>query len=132
MLIYRNMTAHLIDGKAIATTLKAQLKTIVQTQCQIGKPPPGLAVIVVGNDPASLLYVHNKRQACEAVGIRSFYHALPADTSEKTLIELIQTLNAESTVQGILLQLPLPHTINTQTVLEHIHPSKDVDGFHPY
>jgi methylenetetrahydrofolate dehydrogenase (NADP+)/methenyltetrahydrofolate cyclohydrolase len=126
------MVAQIIDGKNIADNLKARLKDHLQVECAAGKKRPGLAVILVGNDPASLIYVRNKRQACEAIGIHSVYHPLPDTVSQAALIELITALNADPEINGILLQLPLPEHIDAQTVLEHINPYKDVDGFHPY
>ncbi|MGC8732353.1 MAG: bifunctional methylenetetrahydrofolate dehydrogenase/methenyltetrahydrofolate cyclohydrolase FolD, partial [Halothiobacillaceae bacterium] len=93
---------------------------------------PGLAVIQVGDDPASKVYVGNKRRACERTGIRSVAHDLPAATSQEALLGLIDTLNADASIDGILVQLPLPGHIDAEAVIERIHPDKDVDGFHPY
>jgi methylenetetrahydrofolate dehydrogenase (NADP+) / methenyltetrahydrofolate cyclohydrolase len=126
------MTANILDGKQIASDLRAEVKSQVSQRVQAGKPPPGLAVIMVGDNPASQIYVHNKRKACEEVGIASFSHDLAADTSQNTLLKLIDELNARQEVNGILVQLPLPGHIDVQTVLERIDPNKDVDGFHPY
>lgn len=126
------MSAKIIDGKAIATTIKTEIREkIIQITAQNIRPP-GLAVILVGEDPASKIYVHHKRQASEQVGIISTYHPLPHDTSEKKIIELIQKLNTDDNIDGILLQLPLPKHIDADKVLECIHPDKDVDGLHPY
>jgi methylenetetrahydrofolate dehydrogenase (NADP+) / methenyltetrahydrofolate cyclohydrolase len=126
------MTAQLIDGKALAASLRQTIKSAIDQRIADGKRSPGLAVILVGEDPASAVYVRNKRRACEEVGIKSFFHALPATTSEESLIQLIHELNAGPTIDGILLQLPLPTHINSDNVLESIDPKKDVDGFHPY
>lgn len=126
------MTAQLIDGKSVATTLKQEMREVVLKKTAAGIPPPGLAVILVGDDPASSIYVKNKRLACEEIGIRSSYHALPSTVSEAELIELIQRLNTDAAIHGILLQLPLPKSIDAENALECIAPQKDVDGFHAY
>lgn len=126
------MTAQLIDGKALAAKIKDELRDIIKTKLQHGYHQPGLAVILVGDDPASTIYVRNKRQACEDIGIRSVYHHLPNSVSEEALINLINTLNQDKSINGILLQLPLPRHIDTESVVECISPHKDVDGFHPY
>ena len=127
-----DMTARLIDGKAVAAEVKSELAACVQQNIATGKKAPGLAVILVGDDPASTVYVRNKREACEQVGIRSIYHHLSADISQIELETLIQKLNADSSVHGILVQLPLPPQIDAENVLECIDPFKDVDGFHAY
>jgi methylenetetrahydrofolate dehydrogenase (NADP+) / methenyltetrahydrofolate cyclohydrolase len=126
------MTAQLIDGKVVAAELKAEVREKIQAKMAEGHRQPGLAVILVGEDPASLIYVRSKRLACEEIGIRSFYHALPSHTSEEELTALIDNLNNDPTVDGILLQSPLPKHINADKLFELIHPQKDVDGFHPY
>jgi len=126
------MTAKLIDGKAIAAQLKAEISVTIQEKVASGHRQPGLAVILVGDDPASSIYVRNKRETCEQVGIQSFYHALPNDISEKKLTALINELNRDTDIDAILLQLPLPKHIHANKILEHIDPYKDVDGFHPY
>jgi methylenetetrahydrofolate dehydrogenase (NADP+)/methenyltetrahydrofolate cyclohydrolase len=126
------MAAKLIDGKALANTLKDQFTTIVQKAVKAGHRTPGLAVILVGNDPASEVYVKNKRLASEQIGILSFYHHLPATIQQAELITLIHQLNHDETVDGILLQLPLPKHLDAELILETINPHKDVDGFHPY
>lgn len=126
------MTAQLIDGKSVAATLKLKLKEIVQSGIKLGKSQPGLAVILVGEDPASSVYVKHKRNACEEIGIRSIYHHLSADISEDKLLSLVDELNSDPTVNGILIQLPLPKHIDAEMVLERIKPEKDVDGFHAY
>jgi methylenetetrahydrofolate dehydrogenase (NADP+) / methenyltetrahydrofolate cyclohydrolase len=121
------MTAKLIDGRNIAQTLRQR----VRDEAACAPTTPALAVILVGSDPASQVYVKFKHKACEEVGIRSINHTLPADTTEATLIALVKELNADSSVHGILVQLPLPPHLNSQTVLQTIDPKKDVDGFHP-
>ena len=131
-LLHKIMTANIIDGKAIAAELRNTIRQQVATRLQEGQRAPGLAVILVGQDPASEVYVRNKRRACEETGITSVAHDLPADTTQDALLELIDALNADAGVDGILVQLPLPEHINAETVIERIHPDKDVDGFHPY
>ncbi|RDI40999.1 bifunctional methylenetetrahydrofolate dehydrogenase/methenyltetrahydrofolate cyclohydrolase FolD [Aquicella lusitana] len=126
------MTAQLIDGKAVAAELKAHIREQIKAKIMEGKRPPGLAVILVGEDPASSIYVRNKREACEQVGIHSIYHHLSADIKEEELIALIHALNHDKKVDGILLQLPLPRQIDANKVLDCIDPQKDVDGFHAY
>jgi methylenetetrahydrofolate dehydrogenase (NADP+)/methenyltetrahydrofolate cyclohydrolase len=126
------MTARLIDGKAIATELQDTLRQRIAKRCQEGHRPPGLAVVLVGEDPASKIYVRNKRRACEDVGIISRNYDLPAATGESQLLTLIDQLNADPNIDGILVQLPLPKHINEIAVIERIDPVKDVDGFHPY
>jgi methylenetetrahydrofolate dehydrogenase (NADP+) / methenyltetrahydrofolate cyclohydrolase len=126
------VSARLIDGKAIAANLLAQARERVQRKHAAGINAPGLAVILVGANPASQVYVRNKRQACETAGIVSFSHDLPESLTLAELLALIDKLNSDKRVDGILVQLPLPAHIDTETVIERIHPSKDVDGFHPY
>jgi methylenetetrahydrofolate dehydrogenase (NADP+)/methenyltetrahydrofolate cyclohydrolase len=126
------MRAHLIDGKIIAQQLRTEIKARVSKLSARGSRVPGLAVIMVGGNPASEVYVRNKRKACAEVGIRSFSHDLPMDTSEQTLLALIDELNSEAAVDGILVQLPLPPQIKSDEIIERIAPSKDVDGLHPY
>jgi methylenetetrahydrofolate dehydrogenase (NADP+)/methenyltetrahydrofolate cyclohydrolase len=126
------MTARIIDGKAIAATLLEDVKRRVADRLGQGRRAPGLAVIMVGENPASQVYVRNKRRACEQVGIVSVSHDLPEATTERELLSLIDTLNQTPEIDGILVQLPLPAHINPQTVIERINPDKDVDGFHPY
>jgi len=123
--------ASIIDGKAIAAKIRAELKTSVAELATKGVIP-GLAVVLVGEDPASKVYVSMKEKACADVGIFSDEHKLSAETSEKELLDLIAGLNADTKIHGILVQLPLPKQINTEKVLEAISPDKDVDGFHPY
>lgn len=122
------MSAKIIDGKDAAARLRAKIAGEVK---QLHHTKPGLAVILVGADPASEVYVRNKEKAVLEVGMASFPHHLPASTSEDELLKLIDILNADARVHGILVQLPLPAHINSQKVLEHISPHKDVDGFHP-
>lgn len=126
------MSASLLDGKAVATVRKEQLKQQVQQFIQDQHRAPGLAVILIGADPASSIYVHNKRKACAEVGIRSYSYDLPEHCSQHELVALIDQLNADHSVDGILVQLPLPAQINTALIIERINPAKDVDGFHPY
>lgn len=126
------MTARIIDGKAIAGEMKEQLRDRVQLRLAEGQRAPGLAVILVGENPASRVYVRNKRKACKQVGIHSDSYDLPEDISEQELLRLIRRLNKDSTIDGILVQLPLPEHIDPSRVIETIRPDKDVDGFHPY
>jgi methylenetetrahydrofolate dehydrogenase (NADP+)/methenyltetrahydrofolate cyclohydrolase len=126
------MVAQVINGKAIAAKMRTAIANDIIERNRLGIRQPGLAVILVGEDVASSIYVRNKRQACEEVGIHSFYHHLPATVSEEELIALIHRLNDDNQVDGILLQLPLPEHMDSHRVIETIHPKKDVDGFHPY
>lgn len=126
------MTARLIDGKAIASELRQTLRQRIADRLRTGHRPPGLAVILVGNDPASRIYVRNKRNACNEVGILSRDYDLPANTPEQALLALIDQLNAAPDIDGILVQLPLPAHIAETAVIERVAPVKDVDGFHPY
>ena len=123
--------AQLIDGKALAGRIRVKLKQKIDDWVGLGNARPGLAVILVGADPASAVYVRNKVKACAEVGIESFHHEYPADLSEAALLAKIEELNADNKVHGILVQLPLPEHIDAQKVIETIDPSKDVDGFHP-
>ncbi len=126
------MTARIIDGKAIAANVRQELKSRVKTRTEKGLRAPGLAVVLVGSDPASEVYVSSKRKGCEEVGIKSLAYDLPADTQQDTLFKLIDELNENPEVDGILVQLPLPAHIDDEAIIERIHPDKDVDGFHPY
>ena len=126
------MAAKRIDGKRIAAEIRKEVKADVDQDIQAGFHAPGLAVILVGSDAASQIYVRNKRRACEEVGIRSLDYDLPQETSQRDLLALIDELNADTTVSGILVQLPLPEGIDETVVIERILPTKDVDGFHPY
>jgi len=122
--------ALIIDGKKISTEIKEELREEVAALKEKGVEIT-LAVIQVGNDPASSIYVRNKKTACEYIGIKSLSYELPENTTEKELLDLIKELNANSKVNGILVQLPLPKHINEELVINTIDPSKDVDGFHP-
>jgi methylenetetrahydrofolate dehydrogenase (NADP+)/methenyltetrahydrofolate cyclohydrolase len=126
------VTAKLIDGKAIADTLKASVRKQTDALAAGGARRPGLAVVMVGEDPASAIYVRNKRISCEQSGIVSVAHDLPATTGEAELVALIDRLNADPAIDGILVQSPLPKTIDPHAIIERIDPHKDVDGFHPY
>lgn len=126
------MTAQIIDGKAVAKNLRAQLKEQVDAQIAKGDRAPGLAVILVGADPASEVYVRNKRRACEDVGIKSFSYDLPATTTQEELEKLIDECNANNEIDGILVQFPLPEGLDERRIIEKIASDKDVDGFHPY
>lgn len=126
------MSAQIIDGKAIAAEVRESIKQQVAQRVAAGKRPPGLAVIQVGEDPASKVYVGSKRRGCAECGILSLAHDLPAETSQEKLLALLDELNADPTVDGILVQLPLPAHIDEEAVIERILPDKDVDGFHPY
>lgn len=126
------MTAHIIDGKSIAAGLQSELSQHIVLQMEKKQRAPGLAVILVGNDPASHIYVQKKIDACAAVGILSEAHRLDENTSLESLLALIDTLNRAEHIDGILVQVPLPAQIDANTILERIHPAKDVDGFHPY
>ena len=126
------MTAKLIDGKKIAEKIISEIKDKVIANQSEGIAPPGLAVIQVGEDPASSVYVTNKRKACAEVGMKSFNYDLEKSTTQEELLELVENLNKNVEVNGILIQLPLPSHINETIVIETINPTKDVDGFHPY
>ncbi len=126
------MTALIIDGKAIAENLLNDIKSKIEARITTGKRAPCLAVVLVGADPASAIYVRNKRRACEKVGIRSIAHELPASTSEADLLILIDSLNNDATVDGVLVQSPFPPQIRDEAIIERIDVNKDVDGFHPY
>ncbi|MBG2803006.1 bifunctional methylenetetrahydrofolate dehydrogenase/methenyltetrahydrofolate cyclohydrolase FolD [Proteus sp. WDL240414] len=126
------MSARIIDGKSIAQTIRSEVAEKVKQRINAGKRAPGLAVILVGDNPASQIYVGSKRRACEEVGFISRSYDLPDTTSEADLLNLIDQLNEDNTIDGILVQLPLPAGIDNVKVLERIHPDKDVDGFHPY
>ncbi len=125
------MTAKAIDGKQIAADLRAAIALGVDELEEAHRVTPGLAVVLVGEDPASQVYVRNKGKATLEAGMKSFEHKLPATTSQAELLEIVQRLNADDSVDGILVQLPLPRHIDSNAVLDAIHPDKDVDGFHP-
>jgi methylenetetrahydrofolate dehydrogenase (NADP+)/methenyltetrahydrofolate cyclohydrolase len=120
----------IIDGKMVASKIKENIAAEVKTLKQKTGKTPGLAVVLVGNDPASAVYVRNKNKTCENLGFHSFENILPADTSESKLLGLIHELNIDDRVNGILVQLPLPDQISSNKILEAINPKKDVDGFH--
>ncbi len=126
------MSAQIIDGKAIAGEIRQEIKTTVSEMLSLGRRPPGLAVVLVGEDPASQVYVRNKERSCEEVGFLSELHRLPPDVSERALLKMIDDLNERDEIDGILVQLPLPEQIDEEKVIERILPTKDVDGFHPY
>jgi len=126
------MSAKIIDGKALAEQIKGQIRAASDALAAAGKRRPGLAVIMVGDSAASEVYVRNKRRSCEQTGIVSSAHDLPASTSEAELLALIQLLNRDNAIDGILVQLPLPSQIRTRPIIDAIDPAKDVDGFHPY
>ena len=126
------MTAKILDGKALALSIRQSIKAQVDERTAAGKRAPGLAVILVGNEPASEIYVRNKRKACEEVGFMSRAWDLPADTSQAELLSIIEQINHDEEIDGILVQSPLPAHIDEETVIEAIRTDKDVDGFHPY
>ena len=126
------MTTQLIDGKKISQERLQLVSAAVAKRLESGLRAPCLAVVLVGDNPASAVYVRNKKSACQKCGIRSLSYELPASTSQEDLLKLIDELNENAEVDGILVQLPLPEGLDSQAVLERIHPDKDVDGFHPY
>ena len=126
------MTTQIIDGKALAKEVRLGLKAKVAAKVAAGERAPGVAVILVGADPASQVYVRNKRRACEEVGIKSFSYDLPATTSQAELEALIEECNNNPEIDGILVQFPLPEGLDERRVIEKISAAKDVDGFHPY
>lgn len=123
--------AIILDGKKVAQKIKKELKKEVEEYIKKGLRNPTLAVVLVGNDPASQVYVRNKRKSCEEVGIKSMYIHLEEETPEEELLRIIDKLNKDEEVDGILVQLPLPRHINTSNIIMAINPEKDVDGFHP-
>jgi len=125
------MTAKLIDGKKIAADVRAEVKILIDERIKLGKRAPGLAVILIGGDPASQVYVGHKRKACKEIGMTSRSYDLPKETTQHELLAIIDDLNNDKSIDGILVQLPLPEHIDPSFVIEHIHPDKDVDGFHP-
>lgn len=127
-----NMSAQIIDGKAIAAEVRNRVRLDIQQRIKNNQRAPGLAVILVGLDPASQVYVRKKREACDEAGLISKSYDLDENTDQQTLLNLIEELNNDPTIDGILVQLPLPEHIDATLVLEAIHPDKDVDGFHPY
>jgi methylenetetrahydrofolate dehydrogenase (NADP+)/methenyltetrahydrofolate cyclohydrolase len=125
------MPARRLDGKELGKTMRAEVAARVAERSRAGRRPPGLAAVLVGDNPASHVYVRNKRKACEEVGLASWLHHLPADTSQVQLLDLIAKLNADPQVHGILVQLPLPKQIDEAAVIRAVNPAKDVDCFHP-
>jgi methylenetetrahydrofolate dehydrogenase (NADP+)/methenyltetrahydrofolate cyclohydrolase len=126
------MAAEILNGKLLSEKLLGDLKQRIEQRLAEGRRAPCLAVILVGDSPASTIYVANKRRSCEQAGMRSLSYNLPDDTSEAKLLNLVDELNTDASVDGILVQLPLPPQINAERVIERIDPLKDVDGFHPY
>lgn len=126
------MSAKVLDGKAVAKAVRERVKQKVDERLSQGLRAPGLAVILIGNDPASSVYVNNKKRACEQAGLVSKSFHMEESTTQKDLLALIEQLNGDSSIDGILVQLPLPDHIDPEVVIESIHPDKDVDGFHPY
>ncbi|MFC3122150.1 bifunctional methylenetetrahydrofolate dehydrogenase/methenyltetrahydrofolate cyclohydrolase FolD [Agaribacter flavus] len=126
------MSAQLISGKQISKQVRDTVKASVDNIKEANRRIPGLAVILVGANPASQVYVANKTKACEEVGFVSKEYKLPSETTQSALIQLVDELNADTEIDGILLQLPLPAGLDADPILERIHPHKDVDGFHPY
>lgn len=126
------MSARILDGKALAGHLRADIRAQVEARLRGGMKPPGLAVLLVGSDPASQIYVGSKRKACNEVGFLSRAYDLPYNIAQAELLALVDRLNDDPDIHGILVQLPLPAHIDPETIIERIHPGKDVDGFHPY
>ena len=126
------MTARILDGKALAERVTADVREKVAARIAAGRSVPGLAVVLVGENAASQVYVRNKRRTTDTVGMRSFSFDLPATASESELLDRLRALNGDPAVSGILVQLPLPRHIDAERVIETIDPKKDVDGFHPY
>jgi methylenetetrahydrofolate dehydrogenase (NADP+) / methenyltetrahydrofolate cyclohydrolase len=126
------MSARILDGRAAAERLTGSVREAVDARIASGKPAPGLAVVLVGENAASQVYVRNKRRMTDGAGMRSFVFDLPADVPETALLQTIDRLNADHAINGILVQLPLPKHIVAERVIERIDPRKDVDGFHPY
>ena len=126
------MKPKILDGKAISAKIRQEIKLKVEKRLSLGLHPPGLAVVLVGSDPASKVYVSSKRKACEEVGFKSQAYDLPESVDQQFLLKLIAELNADSSIHGILVQLPLPQHLSSDVVIDNIDPNKDVDGFHPY
>ncbi|MEM9243833.1 MAG: bifunctional methylenetetrahydrofolate dehydrogenase/methenyltetrahydrofolate cyclohydrolase FolD [Pseudomonadota bacterium] len=126
------MTGQILDGRKTAAKIRDDIAQRIKRHRDQNRRAPGLAVVLVGDDPASEIYVHHKRQDCKKVGIISYAHHLTADTSESALLSLIDELNEDSKIDGILIQLPLPAHISEEKVIKRIDPAKDADGFHPY
>lgn len=125
------MSARILDGKAVAASVRAEVAAEVAERVRSGKIAPGLAAVLVGNNPASAVYVRNKHKACREAGLASWIHQLPAETTQAELLSIVATLNADPRVHGILVQLPLPSQIREDAVIRAVTPSKDVDCFHP-
>ncbi len=125
------MPARKLDGKALAATIRGEVAASVAARIAVGKRPPGLAAVIVGDNPASHVYVRNKHKACEEAGLASWVHKLPESTSQSQLLDLVETLNNDAAVHGILVQLPLPKQIAEDAVIRAVSPAKDVDCFHP-
>ena len=125
------MTAKIIDGKEVAAQIRSETKQAIDKRMAEGKTTPGLATVLVGNNPASEVYVRNKQKACAEVGINSFGHHLPGDATQEEVESLVRQLNADLNINGILVQLPLPKHLDEEKVLTAIDLTKDVDGFHP-
>jgi len=125
------MSANIIDGKKVSVEVRKEVKEAIDKRITLGKRPPGLAVILIGGDPASQVYVGHKRKACKEIGIYSRSYDLPSETTQHELVTLINGLNSDPEIDGILVQLPLPDHLDSSLVIEQIHPDKDVDGFHP-
>jgi len=125
------MTARKLDGKALAATMRSEVAARIAERALAGNRPPGLAAVLVGDNPASHVYVRNKHKACADAGLASWVHTLPANTSQAQLLDLIAQLNADPSVHGILVQLPLPKQIDEDAVIRAVSPAKDVDCFHP-
>ncbi|WP_148716923.1 bifunctional methylenetetrahydrofolate dehydrogenase/methenyltetrahydrofolate cyclohydrolase FolD [Chitinolyticbacter meiyuanensis] len=126
------MSAQILDGKVISQEIIRDVRARVDARVASGRRAPALAVVLVGSDPASQVYVGNKKRQCENAGITSIAHDLPADTREEDLLALVRQLNEDDNVDGILVQLPLPKHLDADKIIELIDPKKDVDGFHPY
>ena len=126
------MTARILDGNAIAGSIRKDIAGVVAARLEQGRRRPGVAVLLVGDDPASAIYVKHKRRDCLEVGFKHDIRRLPADTTEAALVGMIEELNADDTIDGTLVQLPLPGRLDPQHILERIAPAKDVDGVHPY
>lgn len=125
------LTAQLLDGKKTASQVLDSIRTRVDRFAEEGKRPPGLAVVIVGDDPASHVYVEQKERVCRSVGFRSIRHCLPEEATEDQLLDLVREMNADSEIDGILVQLPLPPHMDGDRIIAAIDPRKDVDGFHP-
>ena len=126
------MTARILDGNAIARSIRRDIADVVAARLERGLPRPGVAVVLVGDDPASAIYVKHKRRDCVEVGFKHDFRHLPADTTEDAVVDAIEELNADDSIDGMLVQLPLPAHLDAQRILERIAPGKDVDGVHPY